>query len=223
VTLTRGLWLADLESGDGFGGRAAGLGQQLVAVVDAEGMVGGLDGQGPSSVDDSDVNALPCNGYGAAAADPTFDLDGFWLGWWSGGSGVADACQLCGCQWVGQAAQPPVRTPRGRRHKAARRQGRAQRRLSRGPEDQGAHRGLDHEGVQGSRLRFDVAVIRESPVFLAALRSGQETGFDNQYIRMSPQFETGAAGLGWLTSTRWIGEGRLAGPHQIEYRIHRVD
>jgi len=42
------------------------------------------------------VNALPCNGYGAAAADPTFDLDGFgcWLGWRSGGSGVADACQL---------------------------------------------------------------------------------------------------------------------------------
>ena len=88
MTLTRGFWFADLESGDGFGGRAAGLGQQLVAVVDAEGMVGGLDGQGSSSVDDSDVNALPCNGYGAAAADPTFDLDGFgcWLGWWSGRS-----------------------------------------------------------------------------------------------------------------------------------------
>jgi hypothetical protein len=46
VTLTRGFWFADLESGDGFGGRAAGLGQQLVAVVDAEGMVGGLDGSG---------------------------------------------------------------------------------------------------------------------------------------------------------------------------------
>jgi hypothetical protein len=88
-----GFWFADLESGDGFGGGAAGLGQQPVAVVDAEGMVGGLDGQGSSSVDDSDVNALPCNGYGAAAADPTFDLDGFGclLGWWSGGSGVADA------------------------------------------------------------------------------------------------------------------------------------
>ena len=66
VTLTRGFWFADLESGDGFGGRAAGLGQQLVAVVDAEGMVGGLDGQGSSSVNDSDVNPSPRNGYGAA-------------------------------------------------------------------------------------------------------------------------------------------------------------
>jgi hypothetical protein len=34
VTLTRGFWFADLESGDGFGGRAAGLGQQLVMAID---------------------------------------------------------------------------------------------------------------------------------------------------------------------------------------------
>jgi Protein of unknown function (DUF3237) len=45
----------------------------------------------------------------------------------------------------------------------------------------------------------------------------------DQYIRMSPQFETGDAELSWLTDTLWIGEGRLAGDHQIEYRIYRVD
>jgi Protein of unknown function (DUF3237) len=73
-------------------------------------------------------------------------------------------------------------------------------------------------------MRYDVAVIRESCTFLAALRSGAETSFDDQYIRMSPQFETGVAELGWLASTLWVGEGRLAGrKHQIEYRIHRVD
>jgi Protein of unknown function (DUF3237) len=72
-------------------------------------------------------------------------------------------------------------------------------------------------------LRYDVAVIRESSAFLAALQSGAETGFEEQYIRMSPQFETGAPELGWLTSSLWIGEGRLAGDHQIEYRIYRVD
>jgi Protein of unknown function (DUF3237) len=72
-------------------------------------------------------------------------------------------------------------------------------------------------------LRYDVAVIRESRTFLAALRSGAETSFEDQYIRMSPQFETGAPELGWLTDTLWIGEGRLAGQRQIEYRIHRVD
>jgi hypothetical protein len=72
-------------------------------------------------------------------------------------------------------------------------------------------------------LRYDVAVIRESRTFLAALQSGAETSFEDQYIRMSPQFETGAPELGWLTDTLWIGEGRLAGQRQIEYRIHRVD
>ena len=40
---------------------------------------------------------------------------------------------------------------------------------------------------------------------------------------MSPQFETGAPELGWLTDTLWIGEGGLAGQRQIEYRIYRVD
>jgi hypothetical protein len=72
-------------------------------------------------------------------------------------------------------------------------------------------------------LRYEVAVIRESPAFLSALRAGRETRFDDQYIRMSPQFETGDPELAWLTDTLWVGEGRLAGKHQIEYRIHRVD
>jgi hypothetical protein len=47
--LTRSSGLRALNRAMGFGGRAAGLGQLLVAVVDAEGMAGGLDGQGPSS------------------------------------------------------------------------------------------------------------------------------------------------------------------------------
>jgi hypothetical protein len=72
-------------------------------------------------------------------------------------------------------------------------------------------------------LRYDVAVIRESPAFLDALRSGRETAFEDQYIRMAPQFETGDSELSWLTDTLWIGEGRLAGEHEIEYRIYRVD
>ena len=93
VTLSWEFGFADLEAGDRLADGAGGLGQQLVAVVDAEGVVGGFDGQGPSSVDGADVDALSCNGNGAAAADSTFDAYGFGrgLGWWSGGSGVADA------------------------------------------------------------------------------------------------------------------------------------
>jgi hypothetical protein len=72
-------------------------------------------------------------------------------------------------------------------------------------------------------LRYDVAVIRESPVFLDALRSGDETSYEDQYIRMAPQFETGSPEMGWLMNSLWVGEGRLAGEHRIEYRIYRVD
>lgn len=72
-------------------------------------------------------------------------------------------------------------------------------------------------------LRYDVAIIRESQTFLSALKSGQETRFEDQYMRMSPQFETGDRELRWLTDTLWLAEGRLAGEHQIEYQIYRVE
>jgi hypothetical protein len=42
-------------------------------------------------------------------------------------------------------------------------------------------------------------------------------------MRMVPQFDTGAPGYFWLTDGLFIAEGRLAGPRQIEYIIHRVD
>jgi hypothetical protein len=49
-------------------------------------------------------------------------------------------------------------------------------------------------GWRHRRLRYDVAVIRESRTF-----------------------------QGWLTSTLWTGAGRLAGQRPIDYRIRRVD
>jgi Protein of unknown function (DUF3237) len=72
-------------------------------------------------------------------------------------------------------------------------------------------------------LRYDNALIRESPAFLAALADGGQTGFDDQYMRMVAQFDTGDSRYSWLTSSLFLGEGRVAGDHQIEYRIHRLD
>ena len=54
----------------GLGRRASDLGEQAVVVVDARGGVGGLDGPGPSSVDDADVDPLLGNHDGSLAADP---------------------------------------------------------------------------------------------------------------------------------------------------------
>lgn len=71
-------------------------------------------------------------------------------------------------------------------------------------------------------LSYDNAIIRESPAFMTALKLGQETGFDDQYMRMMAQFDTGDPRYSWLTSSLFLGEGRLAGNHRIEYRIHRI-
>jgi len=59
-------------------------------------------------------------------------------------------------------------------------------------------------------VSYDNALIRESEAFLDALaHGGGETTSEEQYMRMVAQFD--------------IGEGRVAGDHQIEYMIHRLD
>jgi hypothetical protein len=72
-------------------------------------------------------------------------------------------------------------------------------------------------------LSYDNALIRENPAFLAALRTGGETSVDDQYMRMVAQFDTGDERYCWLTRSLFIGEGRVAGDHRIEYVIHRLD
>ncbi len=72
-------------------------------------------------------------------------------------------------------------------------------------------------------LSYDNGLIRESEAFRAALASGGTTTIDDQYMRMVAQFDTGAPRYAWLMQSLFIGAGRVAGDHEIEYRIHRVD
>jgi len=71
-------------------------------------------------------------------------------------------------------------------------------------------------------MYYSNALIKASELFLAALKSGCSTNFDDQYMRMSPQFETGDTNYAWLNQTFFIAEGRLAGDKEIEYLIYRV-
>jgi hypothetical protein len=71
-------------------------------------------------------------------------------------------------------------------------------------------------------MRYDTAVIRPTPGFLDALERGQETAFGDQYMCMAPQFEVGAGDHAWLVQSLFVARGRLAGPRQIEYELHRV-
>ena len=71
-------------------------------------------------------------------------------------------------------------------------------------------------------FRYDVAVIRSTPGFLAALEAGDATGYADQYMRIAPQFEVGADRYAWLRESLFIGRGRLAGRRAIAYEIYRV-
>ena len=71
-------------------------------------------------------------------------------------------------------------------------------------------------------FRYDLALIRPSERFLAALASGESTTFDDQYMRIAPQFEAGAGGYAWLNESLFVGRGRLTGAKAIAYELYRV-
>jgi Protein of unknown function (DUF3237) len=71
-------------------------------------------------------------------------------------------------------------------------------------------------------LRYDLALIRSTERFLAAVASGEATEFDDQYMRVAPQFEVGVGRYAWLTESLFLGRGRLTGPKAIAYELYRV-
>jgi Protein of unknown function (DUF3237) len=71
-------------------------------------------------------------------------------------------------------------------------------------------------------LRYDIALVQASDAYLAALAAGVATAFEDQYIRMVPQFEAPGGRYEWLTQSLFLGRGRLSGRRQITYEIYRV-
>jgi hypothetical protein len=55
----------------------------------------------------------------------------------------------------------------------------------------------------------------------AALTSGAETRFDDQYFRIALRFETGDERYAWLNQGVFLAQGRLVAG-AIEYRVLRV-
>jgi hypothetical protein len=71
-------------------------------------------------------------------------------------------------------------------------------------------------------FRYDLALIRPSERFLAALASGEATEFDDQYMRIAPQFDVASGRYAWLGESLFLGRGRLTGPKAIAYELYRV-
>jgi hypothetical protein len=56
----------------------------------------------------------------------------------------------------------------------------------------------------------------------AAIASGGETSFEDQYFRISLEVETGDPRYKWLTHSSLIGRGRLCSGPGVAYEVFRV-
>jgi hypothetical protein len=65
-------------------------------------------------------------------------------------------------------------------------------------------------------------VLELNDVVQRAAATGGETRWEDQYYRVTPQFETGDARYAWLHQAVFVGEGRIFPGGGVAYRVHRV-
>jgi hypothetical protein len=66
-------------------------------------------------------------------------------------------------------------------------------------------------------------LVERTARFTAAAEVGGTTAWDDQYMRMTMTFDTGASRYAWLNTHLFIARGRLAGKNLIEYDVYRVE
>jgi hypothetical protein len=76
----------------------------------------------------------------------------------------------------------------------------------------------DHEIV----LLEYTGIVESTPAFVDAAEHDRETQWDDQYMRMSMRFDTGAAKYSWLNRSLFVARGRLLGRNKVEYEVFRV-
>jgi hypothetical protein len=75
----------------------------------------------------------------------------------------------------------------------------------------------------GAALYFRYrGVIEPTPALIAAMRTGGETGFEDQYWRASIEVETGDPRYRWLSQSALIGRGRLLPGPGVAYQVFKV-
>jgi hypothetical protein len=55
-----------------------------------------------------------------------------------------------------------------------------------------------------------------------ALAAGGDTGFDDQYFRITPRIETGDERYRWMTHSLFVGRGRTTSGPGVAYEVFRV-
>lgn len=75
----------------------------------------------------------------------------------------------------------------------------------------------------GALLYFNYrGLVEPNEAVGRAVATGGETGFEDQYFRISLNVETGDTRYTWLTQSALIGRGRICAGPGVAYEIYRV-
>jgi Protein of unknown function (DUF3237) len=71
-------------------------------------------------------------------------------------------------------------------------------------------------------LMHYTGLVQQTGAFRQAAEANQPTKWNDQYMRLTMRFDTGAERYRWLNTSLFIAKGRLLGTGSIEYAIFRV-
>lgn len=78
------------------------------------------------------------------------------------------------------------------------------------------------ETDDGATIYFSYGgLLERNAKVQAASASRGQTGYDDQYFRITPRLETGDARYAWVNQTLFVARGRLAGG-AVEYEVFRL-
>jgi hypothetical protein len=65
-------------------------------------------------------------------------------------------------------------------------------------------------------------LVEQTAAFKKAAEADRPTAWDDQYMRLMMNFDTGAARYRWLNTSLFVARGRLLGTGNIEYECYRL-
>lgn len=71
-------------------------------------------------------------------------------------------------------------------------------------------------------LMHYTGLVQQTEAFKKADGANRPTRWEDQYMRLTIRFDTGAEKYHWLNTHLFVAAGRLLGAGQIEYTVHRV-
>ena len=71
-------------------------------------------------------------------------------------------------------------------------------------------------------LMHYTGLVQQTDSFKQAAEANQPTEWNDQYMRLTNRFDTGAERYRWLNTSLFVAKGRLLGTGNIEYTVYRL-